>query len=454
MIFVTQQDPVVKSVLGCQDVADLKYRWSQYVITRETYGGSLLYNTLTCEMLFMTDSEQKEAMTDSELIRRWFLFPEGYDDHSLAKKVRSIRQLVYKADARKEKERSIDRFWILTTTGCNARCFYCHEHGIPEMSMTQDTAERVIEYIGENDRTGNVHIMWYGGEPLINQGVIDHISGKLREQGFTYTSSMISNGFLFDETTSKKAADLWHLNEVQITLDGLEETYNRVKAYKYETEESPFLRVLNNIAALLDAEVRVKVRLNIDRYNKQELFDLSELLIDRFRGHQGFSIYTAPLMETCLGTKNDRTEQQRREVYEAHYQLSEKLRSEGVLHRTELPKVLRSEMRCIAVSDVRVIFPDGQLAFCHDYSDGILSGNIFGNDPAREERLEYTKCLPEKEECGTCARYPQCVRFVKCFNNQCNKEIINEWKWVTMNEMLWEYEKMISKKEEGSSNDQ
>ena len=57
-----------------------------------------------------------------------------------------------------------------------------------------------------------------------------------------------------------------------------------------------------------------------------------------------------------------------------------------------------------------------------------------------EERLEYGKCLPDEQKCKSCTRYPQCVRLVKCFNNRCTKENVDEWIWNTGNEMVWKYE--------------
>ena len=440
MRYIVPPDAVVKAIMGFQKYKAGHYRWSRYVIKKEIDEGLLLYNTLTSEMLFCSIDEC-ENYADGELIERWFRVPLEFDEFLLAKKTKKLRQLVYRAVASRMQNVSVERYWILTTTNCNARCFYCHENGIPHMNMSSKTAEDVVDYIVKNSPDNSVHLNWYGGEPLINQAAIDIISSRLKKRGVSFVSSMISNGYCFDDVTIQKATEIWHLEDIQITLDGLEETYNRVKDYIYQDTESPFRKVLKNIADLLDAHVKVKIRLNIDNYNKKELSILSDLLIERFSGRDGFSIYTAPLMETCLGTVNQRTKQQRQEVYQAHWDLSEKLNQAGVIFETILPKVMRSELRCIAVSNVRVIFPDGQLAFCHDYVDGVLSGSIYGNESTEEEKRQYTVCLPEKSQCRDCVKYPQCIRLKKCFNNQCNEELVKEWVWMTQNEMIWEYKK-------------
>lgn len=445
MINITGQDPVIKTIIGVQKKESCEYHWSQYVLSKDTDEGCLLYNTLTCELVFLAKKEDQETV--DKLINKWFLVPQGFDEFQYARKVKRLRQLIYRNELNKKKNCLIERYWILTTTYCNARCFYCHENGIPKMHMSSQIAEDVIHYIEKHSIQKKIHIMWYGGEPLINKEIIDIITMGLRGKGFVYTSSMISNGYEFDTSIVKKAVGLWNLKEVQITLDGMEKTYNKIKAYLYPGNESPFYKVLRNIELLLESKIQVTIRLNIDNYNAEEMFTLTDMLIDRFLGNKGFSIYSAPLLEECLGTTKKRSDLQRQEVYEAHYRLSKKLNTKRALKKTELAKTLKSELRCKAVSKVRVIFPDGQLAFCHDYTAGILSGNIYGEEPDNEERMEYSKCLPEKKECRECVKYPQCIRLSKCFNNKCNVEMINEWKWTTQNEMVWEYEKCFPQKE-------
>ena len=438
-------DPVVKTIIGEQQIFDRNYRWSRYVISTPCEDGILHYNTLTCELVFVSDDRIFALEDREDLISKWFLVPEAYNEFLQAKKVKTIRQTLYRANSKEKWNDSVDLYWVLSTTDCNAQCFYCHEHGIPKMSMSLDTAAHVAGYIEQHSPDNNIHIVWYGGEPLMNSEVIDVISDELNSKGITYSSSMISNGFAFDSDMIRRACNLWHLEEVQITLDGKEQTYNRVKAYKNSSEGSPFLRVLDNISLLLEHNIKIQVRLNIDTYNMDELFELARMLITRFGTDELFYVYSAPLLEESLGTAYRRKSKQRKEVYEAHIRLCEFLASEGVLLRTSLPKVMRSEMRCIAVSNARVIYPDGQLAFCHDYSEGVLAGDIYSNEPAMSARLEYTKCLAEIARCSNCSKYPQCVRLTKCFKNKCNQEMIDEWIWWTKQEMRWEYEKLHEK---------
>ena len=56
-----------------------------------------------------------------ELVAKWFAVPMDHDDRQLAKEVRAVGKM------QENPVRSIKGFTILTTTDCNARCFYCYE---------------------------------------------------------------------------------------------------------------------------------------------------------------------------------------------------------------------------------------------------------------------------------------------------------------------------------------
>ena len=191
---ISKPDTITMSIMGSQEKEDVYYRWFQYVLKHECGDGILLYNVLSCEMLYLVADETSLESVTEELVKKWFLVPDNFEDFSFAKKVKRIRQLVYKADTHKKLTAPIDRFWILTTTKCNAKCFYCHEAGIPKMSMSSKVADDVLDYILKHG-SSKIHVMWYGGEPLINMQIIDRISEGLIKHEVEFNSSMISNGY-------------------------------------------------------------------------------------------------------------------------------------------------------------------------------------------------------------------------------------------------------------------
>ena len=231
-----------EQVVGRQKRADgERYRLMTYVVQQPVDDGLLLYNTLTCSMVLLTPDEIADLTAQGELIDRWFLVSQEHDDRKLRRQVRQMAALLTPAP------KVVTTYTILTTTGCNARCFYCYEQGTKPATMTAETASRVVRYIMAHRGGEEVTLRWFGGEPLVNAKAIDQISTELKEQGVPFRSKMITNGYLMDADLVERAKELWQLQWVQITLDGMAQTYNRVKYYIYQGVNA-FEHVLENIS--------------------------------------------------------------------------------------------------------------------------------------------------------------------------------------------------------------
>ena len=162
--------------------------------------------------------------------------------------------------------------------------------------MTDAIVKDVVEYIAAKGKGEPVELSWFGGEPLVAHKRISQIIKGLKKRGIKYTSSMVSNGYLFDHKLIQVAKNDWHLNNVQITIDGTESIYNKTKAY-INPKDNPFLRVLRNINDLLANEIAVNVRLNVTDKNAANLNELIKILDDRFHGIKGFSCYSHAVYE-------------------------------------------------------------------------------------------------------------------------------------------------------------
>ena len=233
-------------LLGEQKVqAGAKYRLMTFVVQAAVDDGLLLLHNMTKEMVLLSQEEQavfEQRPTNlPELISHWFLVPEEHDDCQLSLQLRNVARLM------EPKQTNITGYTVMTTSDCNARCFYCYELGQARRPMTEQTAQQVAEYITKHSGGEEVSIGWFGGEPLFNKPVINHIANRLKEAGVKYSSTMTSNGFLLDAETVKEAHDLWNLKNVQITIDGTEQTYNRVKAFIYKGVNA-YETVMQNIA--------------------------------------------------------------------------------------------------------------------------------------------------------------------------------------------------------------
>lgn len=388
------------------------YRLMHYVVRQLVDDGLLLYNVLTKAVALLSVDEardmEKNPASVPELVSKWFVVPVGHDDRKLVGQVRAIAKAMEKPSG------SIKSYTILTTTDCNARCFYCYEKGRSRIPMSDGTAEVTARYIIRNSRDDKVSLRWFGGEPLYNKRVISLICGALREAGKEYRSTMVSNGFLFDEETVKEAVDDWKLEKVQITLDGTEPVYNKVKNFIYQGENA-FKRVLGNIQTLVDAGIRVNIRLNIDRHNAEDLFSLADLLGDAFGGNPMVRVYSHSLFEACAPVAAvQHSDTQRQELSDKRKELQEKLMALGLSTPGKLGKSLKLN-HCMADNDGSVvILPDGHIGKCEHYSDSVWFGHV--SEEGRDEKVlaAFKELRPELDACSECPVYPDCFRLAKC----------------------------------------
>ena len=388
------------------------YRLMHFVVQLPVEEGLLLYNVLTRAVALLTPEEARR-MTDNpvsvpELVTKWFAVPLNHDDRKLAREVRAVGRMLEK------RPKGLTGFTILTTTDCNARCFYCYEKGRSRVSMKEETALKVAEFIIRNHAGEKVRLRWFGGEPLYNKGVISLICGKLRRAGVDYQSSMVSNGYLFDDETVSEAIGPWNLKKVQITLDGTEEVYNRSKAF-VNPETSPYLRVLGNIHRLLDAGVKVSIRLNVGRHNADDLLDLADILTHEFGGQKLFGVYSHTLFETGAEMKaGSHMDSRRRELFDARKRLQETLKEGKIAQEGSLPNQLKL-YQCMADRNSHaVILPDGRLGKCEHYTEDHCFGSI--DAPERDETLlaEFKRLRKELDACADCPFYPDCYRLTLC----------------------------------------
>lgn len=151
-------------------------------------GTILIYSTFSTslveleEIIYKTifenaDFESYPSEVDA-LYKMGFLIDDDYDE---LRYLESLRNMTLNAN------RSTPTYYIVCpTTGCNARCYYCFEKGVQQRKMSKETAEAVADYIIANHDEEHLVIQWFGGEPLLEPGIISLIVDKLhRNKGNT-----------------------------------------------------------------------------------------------------------------------------------------------------------------------------------------------------------------------------------------------------------------------------
>lgn len=381
----------------------------------------IAYNTLTRTLVELDDKEKDILIGDKiyyndkidYLIQKNYLVPEDLNEVEVAEQVLSLGRTL------KKKSDFINLYTILTTTDCNARCFYCYEAGIKKNNMTEETAYKVVEFIKNNYGGETVRLNWFGGEPLYNSKVIDIICSELMANNIEYYSTMTSNGYLFDDELVKKSVGLWHLRQIQITLDGTEEVYNRVKNYIYDEDVSPFVKVCDNIERLINKKIKVKIRLNLDEHNLEDLLELVQYINNRYKDKKYLFVYVSLLFDLD-GTKLLADKIKLSEIKNS----IEEYLSDNHLYEKKLRNHLPAN-HCMADNDAATLInPDGGLARCEHYVYDDVYGSIYNPSVRDEDNILSWKKLSKKTAiCNECNIYPLCFWPEKCIEGrrQCDE---------------------------------
>ena len=396
------------------------YRPMYFVVEQPVDEGLLLYHTMTKAMLLLTPEEAETYKTTPnvlpQLVEQWFVVPQDHDDRLLSRQIRNVARMLEK------KSTAITSYTILTTTDCNARCFYCYELGRPRVPMSKETAERTADYIIRHSQGKKVLLHWFGGEPLYNKSVITLICTKLKSAGIDYSSEMTTNGYLFNDNRLAEAKELWKLKKVQITLDGTEQIYNRCKAYIYK-DVNAYRQVINNIHKLKDAGINVCIRFNIDVHNADNLSELANELKEEFCDPKGISVYMHVLLEAVNGSQAMHDDQKRMFVFDKMNEIESRLRDYGFIRANHLRRFVKTN-HCMADNDNSIIVaPDGHIGKCEHYTDDHFVGHIENEERDTLMMEQFKETHNEIDACATCFNYPNCIWLKLCQSKiNCNQE--------------------------------
>lgn len=391
-----------------------KYRFNKFCLKVETEEGTLIRNYLTGAIVLLKPMELMNLETTDPcdyvdfLIGNWFLVPEDYDEESIVKIMRN-RQVVPLTDTYLDHP---SHFTIFTTTTCNARCFYCYElKSKGKTPMSLEMAEKVAKYIiGYAPRDRQIILDWFGGEPLYNPEVIDLICSRVASAGFNMQSSMISNGYLFNDKMIEKAVNDWNLKGVQITLDGTEEVYNKTKNYIYKEDESPFKTVIANMHKLLQNGITINVRMNCDKHNYEDLINLVDYLYEEFP-EPNISYYVWPV----FNEGSSRTDEENDKLYEALIKIEKRIFEHNQMIGTYDLGQVKGSHCMIDSGDAVCIYPRGEISVCEHYLEDHFVSHIDNPNKKNWDILKaWRDYLEPNELCKDCPIRPSCLRAKGC----------------------------------------
>ena len=400
---------------------DAVYRLMRYVFRVDHEGSVLLENAVTGRLVLL---EQQEAeLLDAlprkydprmeQLITEHYLVPEDYDEHRQAQNLRKVLWIMDDAEIRRSK--AITKYTILPTTACNARCYYCYEHGVQPVTMTEKTAADTVRFISSHcgDKK-KVSIRWFGGEPTVAAHRIDQICSGLRDSGIQYAASITTNGYLFDAEMAARAKALWHVRDAMISVDGTERNYNEIKAF-VNPQENPYKRVLNNIGLLLGQGIQVALRMNFDLGNYQDFKDVLSEAGERFHGNELLQVYAFPV-EGEHPDKNGRILHGSDAWFDEKIaELNDLARAAGLFYRSmEMPSLFYSVCKA-ANPSAMVISAQGELARCTSifFDEKQIVGNV-ADGVISPDFCDRFKAFADPKRCRDCTFFPKCVLIENC----------------------------------------
>lgn len=403
---------------GLTDKEMHSFRLMHYILRVDHEGKVILYNVVTSQLVVLNKEETDiinhlPAMYTplmEQLVDSHYLVPEQFDEHQQVIKMRYILRKLDEVQASKD----ITKYTILPTTACNARCYYCFEHGVKTVTMTKETANDVVEFIASHcGEKKSIRITWFGGEPTVAADRIDQISTGLRSLGIEYSSEMATNGYLFDELLVQRAKDIWNLKYLQICFDGLETRHNETKSF-VNANDNPYQRTLRNIGLLLDSGIRVGMRMNFDKANYKEFEGLVKEAKLRFGDNPNLSVYAFPIIGEYADKDGNVVHGSDEWFKEKIVELNNISREAGIYRSVkQLPRF--QYHCCDAENDntVTITAMGNLVRCCERFSDEEITGTV--KDGITDfKQVNSWKTFADYAKCKDCICFPDCARIEKC----------------------------------------
>lgn len=394
---------------------DSEYFLSPYILFHKIDDGILIKNVLTNEIL-LYDSIEDFYNDYPYLVASWFFFKKGLDIKSFCDGI-----FLEKRDTTQLYKNYIlepNKYVIFTTLDCNARCDYCYEKGAPHISMNETTSLATAKYIANHyNGKQDLKIMWFGGEPLVNPKCIDIITTYLTDNNIPFISSFTTNGYLLGNYSDYKLLYKWNMIGAQITLDGTENNYLKIKNF-VNKDKNAFQIVLSNIERLLKLGINVSIRINVSIENTEDIKILVQQLIDKFRYYlieeKRLDIYCSPLFEGLGNPPLELSEQQRMEISNCIIDIYEYMLGLGIDKRKEISMPYNRAYHCFADEpNTLTINPLGNFVCCeHHYNTNV--GNVFKGVKNLDYKKFWFESARNHDRCATCFNYPVCRNSTNC----------------------------------------
>lgn len=278
-------------------------------ITHTDDNGVVLFNSYTGAIAHFSENEKQTILPSlkrsginslendihNNLFQNGFLVTSNVDE---SKRAQFLHQSLHRTD--------IMHLVLMPTEACNFRCTYCYET-FERGKMSRKVINGLKAFVQEKaTNLSDLHISWFGGEPLISLDVIEELSESFlsiaKENNIHYSCDLVTNGYLLSKEVFQQLLS-WNINQFMITIDGIGEVHDERR--HLTGGGNTFDRIIENLTAIKDVpgSFDITIRTNFDETNVQEASELTMFLKERFADDGRFGILFRPVGK--WGGKND-----------------------------------------------------------------------------------------------------------------------------------------------------
>lgn len=302
---------------------------------------------------------------------------------------------------------------IAPTLDCNFRCKYCFETH-PKGKMSSETQAALVKFAASRlERAKNFSVTWYGGEPLLAKEIIWSLSEKFLElcaaSSIDYDAFIITNASLLEDSDVEQFKK-YKINGAQITIDGVKEIHDSRR--RSVTGESTFDKLIDSVNLLLNENLSVVVRINIDKENIARVDELLDVLAERIDRCAELKIdfgQVSPFTEICKSIESDCYNNE--QFADVMLPLYSKVLARGLtVNKMAAYPSPRVNFCCVDYVNSFVIDRDGEIYRCWNHVNNLkMSGgnvNTLGEEfeknylswilwnPIRHPKCRECNCLP------------------------------------------------------------
>lgn len=409
---------------------------SQYNIIVDDNGTHIVFNSKNCALVKVNDifldllRFPDEVLNDEYAKLRQQMYDNGFliDDD-----VDEVQILEYEHNLAKFNKSKLT-LTILPTFDCNFKCFYCFENKTNEC-LRKESIKAIEKFTLEHIAgVKELYVCWFGGEPLLKPDVIWQLSNFFinftEKNNIKYTAVMISNGSLFSDDIIMNMKNC-KIKTVQITLDGSADFHNKRRVFK--SGKPSFNIIVNNITKLINANIKVSCRINIDKTNFNSVKDLLVYL-----GSLKLDNYNVSFGQLLPLGSNDQWPTDicfNQEEFSKAVDILEKIaRKNNISLPLDYPFYPRPSYNFCGACNINsfVIHPNGDVHKCYDCLDYKI-GNIYQGVECslleKHNNAHWLNNSPFKdEECRTCKILPICMGSCPYLNEKMGYKFCLKWK--------------------------